>query len=271
MAKLTGERPMEGATPDSLLALHDAGYREVVGAPRARASCSTSAAVSATRPRSSAAPDRLVIGADYSARDRRSTTGRTRTRSRDCASRAWTVPRSACATAPSTHVVSSHIIEHFVNPVLHVAELARVLRAGGTGVRDHAERARRLREPVPRLPVRARAARLDAAAVLRRGRVPRARRRRRAPGRLRGPARERRAHPARSTCSGSGTTSPAGPTCGRTSRCCRSSTGCSGASTSGIGSGIDESHLFMTSDILPTTPVLFAIARGPRIPVRARG
>ena len=27
--KLTGERPMEGATPDSLLAFHDAGYREV--------------------------------------------------------------------------------------------------------------------------------------------------------------------------------------------------------------------------------------------------
>ena len=28
--ELTGERPMEGSTPDSLLALHDAGYREVV-------------------------------------------------------------------------------------------------------------------------------------------------------------------------------------------------------------------------------------------------
>jgi len=27
--KLTGERPMQGATPDSLLAFHDAGYREV--------------------------------------------------------------------------------------------------------------------------------------------------------------------------------------------------------------------------------------------------
>ena len=27
--KLTGERPMEGRTPDSLLALHEAGYREV--------------------------------------------------------------------------------------------------------------------------------------------------------------------------------------------------------------------------------------------------
>src|SRR5262252_3907856 len=29
VAKLTGERPMAGSTPDSLLALHDAGYREV--------------------------------------------------------------------------------------------------------------------------------------------------------------------------------------------------------------------------------------------------
>ena len=27
---LTGERPVQGATPDSLLALHDAGYREVI-------------------------------------------------------------------------------------------------------------------------------------------------------------------------------------------------------------------------------------------------
>ena len=28
--KLTGERPIEGQTPDSLLALHAAGYREVI-------------------------------------------------------------------------------------------------------------------------------------------------------------------------------------------------------------------------------------------------
>src|SRR5947207_4890110 len=27
--RLTGERPMAGATPDSLLAFHDAGYREM--------------------------------------------------------------------------------------------------------------------------------------------------------------------------------------------------------------------------------------------------
>src|SRR5687767_12062431 len=29
-APLTGERPVAGSTPDSLLALHDAGYREVL-------------------------------------------------------------------------------------------------------------------------------------------------------------------------------------------------------------------------------------------------
>ena len=28
--RLTGERPIEGKTPDSLLALHSAGYREVL-------------------------------------------------------------------------------------------------------------------------------------------------------------------------------------------------------------------------------------------------
>ena len=28
--KLTGERPMRDVTPDSLLAFHDAGYREVI-------------------------------------------------------------------------------------------------------------------------------------------------------------------------------------------------------------------------------------------------
>ena len=29
MVRFTGERPTEGSTPDSLLALHAAGYREV--------------------------------------------------------------------------------------------------------------------------------------------------------------------------------------------------------------------------------------------------
>ncbi|MGH9033181.1 MAG: methyltransferase domain-containing protein, partial [Acidimicrobiia bacterium] len=37
-----------------------------------------------------------------------------------------------------------------------------------------------------------------------------------------------------------------------------------GRSTSGVGSGLDHTHLFMTDEIVPTTPVLFAVARSPR-------
>ena len=37
-----------------------------------------------------------------------------------------------------------------------------------------------------------------------------------------------------------------------------------GSENTGIGSGLDESHFFLTDDIVPTTPVLFAIARSPR-------
>jgi hypothetical protein len=37
-----------------------------------------------------------------------------------------------------------------------------------------------------------------------------------------------------------------------------------GSSTSGVGSGLDQTHLFVTEVIAPTTPMLFAVARGPR-------
>ena len=37
-----------------------------------------------------------------------------------------------------------------------------------------------------------------------------------------------------------------------------------GSSTTGIGSGIDDSHFFATNRITPTTPGLFAIAARPR-------
>jgi SAM-dependent methyltransferase len=37
-----------------------------------------------------------------------------------------------------------------------------------------------------------------------------------------------------------------------------------GSRASGIGSGLDQSHFFMTADIVDTTPGLFAIARSPR-------
>ena len=37
-----------------------------------------------------------------------------------------------------------------------------------------------------------------------------------------------------------------------------------GSENTGIGSGLDDSHFFATSQIAPTTPVLFAVARSPR-------
>ena len=37
-----------------------------------------------------------------------------------------------------------------------------------------------------------------------------------------------------------------------------------GSERTGIGSGIDETHFFVTDAITPTTPGLFAVARHPR-------
>ncbi len=37
-----------------------------------------------------------------------------------------------------------------------------------------------------------------------------------------------------------------------------------GSERTGIGSGLDESHFFVTDQITPTTPGLFAVARNPR-------
>src|SRR5665811_1709768 len=64
--RLTGERPMEGVTPDSLLALHAAGYRTVIE----RLGPGTLLDVGCGQGFESArflSPDRVVVGADYSA------------------------------------------------------------------------------------------------------------------------------------------------------------------------------------------------------------
>jgi ubiquinone/menaquinone biosynthesis C-methylase UbiE len=128
--KLTGERPMEGATPDSLLALHDAGYREVIAklGPGVVVDVGCGIGVETERLR---APDRLVIGADYS-----TDTVRQAAQTYGAAGRLQFL---ACDGAvlgmrdgSVDSVVSSHIIEHFVNPALHVIELARVLGRDGT-------------------------------------------------------------------------------------------------------------------------------------------
>src|SRR5258706_11624130 len=71
--KLTGERPMQGATPDSLLAFHDAGYREVLARLGPGITIDVGCGIG-DETRRLAAPDRLVIGADYSAETVRAAT-----------------------------------------------------------------------------------------------------------------------------------------------------------------------------------------------------
>ena len=137
--KLTGERPMEGATPDSLLALHDAGYREVVARLGPGIVVDIGCGIGAETERLTAA-DRLVIGADYS-----SDTVRLASRTYDTKPGLDFVASDGAVLGlrdrSVDYAVSSHIIEHFVNPALHVIELARAARRRHR-VRDHAQRAR---------------------------------------------------------------------------------------------------------------------------------
>ena len=141
--KLTGERPMEGATPDSLLALHDAG---LPGGRRA------------ARPRRRGRRRLRHRRRDRAPRRARPARDRRRLQQRDrAARRARPTSEHAGGSLEFVasdgaalglrdrsvdYVVSSHIIEHFVNPALHVIELARVAARRRHRVRDHAERAR---------------------------------------------------------------------------------------------------------------------------------
>ena len=125
--KLTGERPIEGKTPDSLLALHEAGYREVL----ARIGPGRFLDVGCGLGDGSAtflAPERDVVGVDYDP---------------DTAAHAHRLRpalHTACCDGAVTAlraesfdwVCSSHLIEHFADPQPHVHELARVLKPGGT-------------------------------------------------------------------------------------------------------------------------------------------
>jgi SAM-dependent methyltransferase len=131
--KLTGERPMEGATPDSLLALHDAGYREVIERLGDGVVVDIGCGVGDETVRL-AGPGRVVIGLDYDAPTaiaadqrlgRSGTDGTLRFAAMDGA-------RVGLRDGAASYVCSSHIIEHFVNPERHVAELARILADDGT-------------------------------------------------------------------------------------------------------------------------------------------
>ena len=124
--KLTGERPIEGQTPDSLLALHAAGYREVLdrigGGRFLDVGCGLGDGTATFL-----GGERSVVGVDY-----------------DPATAAAAVAlqpglRAACMDGARLGlrggtfdwVCSSHLIEHFHQPEGHVAEISRVLAPGG--------------------------------------------------------------------------------------------------------------------------------------------
>ena len=129
--KLTGERPIEGKTPDSLMALHAAGYREV----RDRVGpglfldlgCGLGDGTAGF-----AAPGRTLVGVDYDA----TTAAEARRLHRDtglvtiCGDGA----RLPLQTGTFDHVCSSHLIEHFVDPEDHVREVSRVVSNDGSAL-----------------------------------------------------------------------------------------------------------------------------------------
>ena len=124
--KLTGERPIQGQTPDSLLALHAAGYREVharIGPGRFLDLGCGLGDGSATF----IASDRRVVGVDYDAA--------TAARASALHPGLGVVCSEGTQLALRSHsfqwVCSSHLIEHFADPERHVAEVGRVLDRDG--------------------------------------------------------------------------------------------------------------------------------------------
>jgi SAM-dependent methyltransferase len=124
--RLTGERPIEGKTPDSLLALHAAGYREVLAriGPGRLLDLGCGLGDGSAR---FVAPDRRVTGVDYDP----ATAGLARQLHPDLVTTCSDAAALAVRGARFDWVCSSHLIEHFPDPSRHVAEVSRVLAADG--------------------------------------------------------------------------------------------------------------------------------------------
>jgi SAM-dependent methyltransferase len=127
-SRLTGERPQQGVTPDSLLALHEAGYRAVLD----RIGSGRILDVGCGQGFESArflAPDRQVLGVDYSAEAvSAAASGYGDQGLRVAQMNALDL---ALGAESIDGACSSHLIEHFVDPEPHVAELARVVTPTG--------------------------------------------------------------------------------------------------------------------------------------------
>jgi SAM-dependent methyltransferase len=127
-SRLTGERPQQGVTPDSLLALHEAGYRAVlehIGDGRVL-DVGCGQGFESARFLSA---QRQVVGADYSSEAVESAIGNYG----DQGLRVAQMDALNLGFADGTFdgACSSHLIEHFTEPEPHVAELARVIREDG--------------------------------------------------------------------------------------------------------------------------------------------
>jgi SAM-dependent methyltransferase len=256
---------MQGATPDSLLALHDAGYREVAARLGPGLVLDVGCGVGDETARLDAA-DRMVVGVDYSAETARNAAGEWGpggSRGASVRFAAMDGARLGLRNGVVDHACSSHIIEHFTNPALHVAELARVLAPDGTAYiitpnapadfenpfhvylfePDHLRSMLRLFFSDVQVLGLEGDAELHADFAQRRASGERLLRldvfglRRRLPRRVYVWAYERLL-----------------PLVYRVL----------GRESTGIGSGLDASHLFLTEAIETTTPVLFAVARAPR-------
>jgi SAM-dependent methyltransferase len=131
MARLTGERPMEGSTPDSLLAFHDAGYREMAERIGPGTVLDVGCGVGAQTAKLTGV-GRLVIGVDYDPQTAIDASHEWGPRGMRFA--AMDGAKIAARDGTIDWVCSSHIIEHFRAPEQHVAELARVASADGTAL-----------------------------------------------------------------------------------------------------------------------------------------
>ena len=263
--KLTGERPMEGRTPDSLLALHDAGYREVIARLGPGRILDVGCGVGMETARF-CGPGRTVIGVDYDAETAalaRHDFGPGGPRGTDADFVAMDGGDLGFRAAAFDAVCSSHIIEHFVMPENHVAELARVCADDGTAFVITPNRPADFENPFHVYLFEAdelasllglffdevEVIGLEGDDVLKADFASRRtsgekllkldvlKLRQRMPRKMYVWAYEH-ALPVVYKALGSDNT--------------------------GIGSGLDDSHFFVTDDIEPTTPVLLAIARKPR-------
>jgi SAM-dependent methyltransferase len=126
--RLTGERPQQGVTPDSLLALHAAGYRAVIErlGPGRLLDVGCGQGFESVQ---LAGEGRTVVGVDYSAEATGSALAGFGARGLRVGR--MDALRLGLADGSFDWACSSHLIEHFTEPERHVAEVARVLAPGG--------------------------------------------------------------------------------------------------------------------------------------------